>query len=415
MSKEIGGPVEPFAQAPPLTGVTLKVASNCNIQCRYSEEYCYEYPEGPDTWSGLQPAFMSEPVVSQTAKRLGEYAADKGLDTVSVVLHGGEPLRWGASRIDECAKIFQETLAPCKVQFGIQTNGMLLKDRREERRGKAAPRIIDVLQKYDFRIGVSLDGDRAANDRHRRDFAGQSTYDRTLEGIKVLQTTRLRWGLLAVIDLANDPLETYNELIAHKPPRGIDFILPLGNHDNPPPGRDDSDATPYADWLGRIWEHYLKTATTMPLSIEKFDSLTHQLRGNETLSEAFGNPLPRQAFIRPNGDAHGNDTFTYMGATTSELGKNVFDHSLEEVANRQLEVRQKLGQASLAPTCQSCVVAKICGGGYAPHRFGLQNDYNNPSVYCNDLRRLILDMRGSLQKYIELPPLRAPNGSVELV
>lgn len=424
MSREASEPIPPPSQPQPLNGLTLKVASGCNILCEYGGEFCFEYPDGPDTWSGLQPGFMSEEVMKQTAAWLGEYASAQNLNKVSVVLHGGEPLRWGTARIDECAKTFRETLAPREVQFGIQTNGTLLATmqasdilRASKKREKKEPAttIMEVLQKYDFRIGVSLDGDQAANDRHRLDFAGQSTYGKVLEGINLLQKTRLRWGLLAVIDLANDPLETYDALTAHKPPLGIDFILPLGNHDNPPPGRDKSDATPYGDWLGRVWERYIHAATTMPFSVRKFDSLTHQLQGNETLTEVFGNPEPRQLFVRPNGGIYGLDTYTYMGAETSALGMNVFDHSLAEAAIQQLELRQKLGQASLASACQSCVLAEICASGYPPHRFSAQNNYDNPSVYCRDFQMLIPHIRASLLKYVDLPPLRAPDGSAELL
>lgn len=404
MSTEISGPIESPALSVPLDGITVKVDSRCNILCHYSEGYCYEFPDGRDTWSELQPAFMSEPVARKTAERLAEYADLHSLDKVSVALHGGEPLRLGAKKIDQFAKIFRKTLASRQVHFGIQTNGMLLNTR-----------IIDVLQKYDFRVGVSLDGDQAANDRHRLDLAGQSTYNRVLEGIKLLKRTNLSWGLLAVIDLVNDPLETYHHLTALKPPRGIDFLLPLGNWDNPPPHRDGSDAAPYGKWLAEAWDLYLHTATAMPRSVEKFDALINLLRGKETLNEAFGNPEPRRLFVRPGGGLYSLDTLTIAGVDASELGKNVFDHTLEEAAKRQLELRQKLGQASLAPKCQSCVVAKACGGGYWPHRFSRENNFDNPSVYCSDWKWLIPYMRASLQKYIELPKLMAPDGSSELL
>lgn len=388
----------------PVDGVVAKVDSLCNILCRYSEGYCYEFPDGRDTWSGLQPTFMSEPVASKTAERLAEHADLHDLDKVSVALHGGEPLRLGAEKIDKFAKIFREALAPRKVHFGMQTNGMLL-----------TTRIVNVLRKYDFQVGVSLDGDQAANDRHRLDLVGQSTYNRVLEGIKLLQKSNLSWGLLAVIDLVNDPMETYKHLISFKPPRGIDFLLPLGNWDNPPPHRDGSDAAPYGKWLGEAWDDYLNTATTMPRSVEKFDALINLLRGKETLNEAFGNPEPRRLFVRPNGGLYTLDTLTIAGVDASELGMNVFDHTLEEAAKRQLKLRQQLGQASLAPKCQSCVLAKVCGGGHWPHRFSQENNFNNPSVYCSDWKWLIPYMRASLQKYIDLPKLVAPDGSAELL
>ena len=45
---------------------------------------------------------------------------------------------------------------------------------------------------------------------------------------------------------------------------------------------------------------------------------------------------------------------------------------------------------------------EICAGGYLPHRFSRANRFDNPSVYCDDLKTLI----GAIQNWTvsELPP-----------
>jgi uncharacterized protein len=55
-------------------------------------------------------------------------------------------------------------------------------------------------------------------------------------------------GLLCVVDLDNDPLMTYDALIAYQPPT-VDFLLPHGNWTTPVPGAPPKCTTPYADWL----------------------------------------------------------------------------------------------------------------------------------------------------------------------
>ena len=45
---------------------------------------------------------------------------------------------------------------------------------------------------------------------------------------------------------------------------------------------------------------------------------------------------------------------------------------------------------------------EICAGGYLPHRFSRARRFDNPSVYCDDLKALI----GTIQRWTvgQLPP-----------
>jgi uncharacterized protein len=47
------------------------------------------------------------------------------------------------------------------------------------------------------------------------------------------------------------------------------------------------------------------------------------------------------------------------------------------------------GMAALSLTCQECPIVSACGGGLYPHRYRAANGFENPSVYCHDLARLI--------------------------
>ncbi len=70
-------------------------------------------------------------------------------------------------------------------------------------------------------------------------------------------------------------------------------------------------------------------------------------------------------------------------------GLNVFDHSLDVVAQHPgITARQK-GLAGLCRTCQECPVVTSCGGGLYAHRYRSETGFANPSVYCADLLKLI--------------------------
>jgi uncharacterized protein len=50
----------------------------------------------------------------------------------------------------------------------------------------------------------------------------------------------------------------------------------------------------------------------------------------------------------------------------------------------------------LAAQCQACPVGHVCGGGLHAHRYRAGNGFDNPSVYCPDLYRLITHIRGRI-------------------
>ena len=116
----------------------------------------------------------------------------------------------------------------CGLDLRIHTNGVLLDEE-----------FCELFAEHGVRVGISIDGDRAANDRHRRYADGRSSYDKVIRAIELLRTPRFRHlysGLLCTIDVANDPVVVYDSLVALDPPR-IDFLLPHATWDDPPPTR----------------------------------------------------------------------------------------------------------------------------------------------------------------------------------
>lgn len=50
---------------------------------------------------------------------------------------------------------------------------------------------------------------------------------------------------------------------------------------------------------------------------------------------------------------------------------------------------RQIGARALSDTCAACPLAKVCGGGFYPHRYRSGSGFANPSVYCADLDHLI--------------------------
>ncbi|MFG3643320.1 FxsB family cyclophane-forming radical SAM/SPASM peptide maturase [Micromonospora sp. NPDC047762] len=347
----------------------LKVHSRCDLSC----DHCYVYQHADQTWRG-QPVRMPPATVRAVAQRIAEHAREHGLPVVHVVLHGGEPLLLGAAGLREVLAELRAAITPwTRLDLRLQTNGVLLDEE-----------LCRLFVEYDVRVGVSFDGDRAANDRHRVFAHGGSSHEHVRRALALLRRPEHRAsyaGILCTIDVRNDPDRVYEALLAESPPR-VDLLLPHATWDHPPE-RPGPEPTPYADWLGRIHRRWVDDGR--PVSIRMFEALLPGGGG----TEAFGVAPADVLVVEADGTWEQADSLktAYHGAAGT--GFDVFDHSVDEVTRHPgVAVRQD-GVAGLCATCRACPVVDRCGGGLYAHRWRTGSGFDNPSVYCADLLRLV--------------------------
>ncbi len=357
----------------PLSQFVLKVHSRCDLAC----DHCYVYESADQSWRG-RPLAISDEVISRTAQRIAEHAASHRLPTVQVVLHGGEPLLAGRARLRRVATELESALrGVCPLDLRIHTNGVLLDEQ-----------FCELFAEHDIRVGISVDGDRAANDRHRRYADGRSSYDQVIRATGLLRAGRFRHlyaGLLCTIDVANDPAVVYDSLISLDPPR-IDFLLPHATWETPPPRDPDTDEQ-YADWLIAIFDRWL--AQGRPVEIRTFASIISTLTGGDSLTEALGLAPAALVIVETDGTYEQVDSLKTAFDGAPATGLNVFDHSLDVVGQHSGMIARQQGLAGLCQTCQDCPVVTSCGGGLYTHRYRAATGFANPSVYCADLLKLI--------------------------
>lgn len=156
---------------PPFHSFILKIHSRCDLAC----DYCYMYRSVDQSWR-TQPRVMAPAVVDRTADRIAEHAAAHRLDAVTVVLHGGEPLLAGPPALTRTVHVLRRALDPAiRLDVTVQTNAVRLDEA-----------YLAVLAGLGVRIGVSMDGDRAAHDRHRRRADGRGSHDQVAAAVRRL-------------------------------------------------------------------------------------------------------------------------------------------------------------------------------------------------------------------------------------
>jgi uncharacterized protein len=324
---------------------------------------------------------MTPATVRTAAARIAEHATAHHLARVRVVLHGGEPLLLGLAALRETLAELRAAIVPVAgLDLRMQSNGVLLSED-----------FCDLLMDYGVRVGISLDGDRVGNDRHRRFANGASSYAKVIRALELLRRPKYRQiyaGILCTIDIANDPIRTYEALLAQQPPR-LDFLLPHATWDHPP-ARPGDRPDPYASWLLRIYDRWM--ADGRPVSIRLFESLLSAGKGGSSGSEWVGLDAADLTVIETDGAWEQADSTKTAFDGAPATGLNVFSHSVDEVAAHPDIARRQAGLADLCPTCRACPVVRQCGGGLFAHRYRSGSGYHNPSVYCADLKELIVTM-----------------------
>jgi uncharacterized protein len=373
----------------------LKVSSRCDLAC----DHCYVYEHADQSWRA-KPRAIAEATVSEAARRIAEHAGIHRLDQVLVVLHGGEPLLLGQDGLREVISKLRSIIDPVtRLDLRIHTNGVLLDES-----------LCELFADYGVRVGVSLDGDRSANDRHRLFPNSRSSYPQVRRALGLLRKPEYRHvytGILCTVDVRNDPIAVYEALLAEAPPR-LDLLLPHATWDQPP-YRPSGMRTPYADWLGRIHSRWL--ADGRPVPIRVFDSLLAAWRGRPSGSEAAGVDPVDLLVIETDGSWEQSDSLKTAFPDAPATGLDVFSHSVDEAAVHPGVAERQIGLAALCPTCRACSLVRACGGGLYAHRYKSGNKFDNPSVYCSDLKVLIPQIVARPEKVpVTVPDIGPPAG-----
>ncbi|MFI9761999.1 FxsB family cyclophane-forming radical SAM/SPASM peptide maturase [Streptomyces sp. NPDC051963] len=362
----------------PFRQFVLKVHSRCNLDC----SYCYIYSGQDPSWRD-RPARTGEATMRQTAIRIAEHVRAHRLDRIRIELHGGEPLLTGPAPVLAYARAVREAV-PCEVTATVQTNGTRL----------TAP-TLDRLSDAGIRVGLSLDGGRAAHNARRVDHAGRPAWPAALAAARRLAARPESYaGVLCTIDLRADPLDVYRSLLDLDPP-GVDFLLPHANWRHPPPGlarrrpgRHRPGPTPYGDWLDAVFDAWWDEGR-LRTRVRLFQEIAALLLGAPGAAEAVGLSPMAAVVVETDGSIEQVDSLRSAYAGAAETGLDVFRHPFDRALRHPGVAARQVGERALAAACLSCPVGKVCGGGNYVHRYASGSGFRHPSVYCADLEQLI--------------------------
>lgn len=361
----------------PFSLFVLKVASRCNLNCKY----CYVYNHGDLSYLD-QPRAMSGGVVTALLEKIRRHCLRHAIAHIGLVFHGGEPMLAGQEFfrgfVDEANRRLCPEVTP---HFMMQTNGTLLD-----------AKWLDLLCELDIGFSISLDGPSEVHDANRVDESGGGSYEAVRRAIELAladpRCARLFGTVSTVINLACDPLRLYHHF-KELGLRGVDFMLPEGSYDRPPLGLSvTGEDTPYADWLIRIFDPWFKEGNPA-FTIRLFENIIALIFGCRASADSRGGRENDVLVIETDGGMEPVDVLKSCGHGFTKIGYNVLRNEVDDVYRSSLMRTYQEGTAALCETCQECTLRDVCGGGYLPHRYSSSNSFANPSVYCRDLAKLI--------------------------
>lgn len=359
----------------PLRQFILKMHARCNLAC----DYCYMYEAADQSWRD-SPRQMSAEILRRTGERIAQHARRHRLDKVQVIFHGGEPLLAGASTLARSAATLRAAMPEkTAVTFSIQTNGTLLDETA-----------LAELARENIRIAVSLDGDQATHDRHRRRPDEASSHAATVRALRLLCSGGHRplfAGLLAVVDLNADPVGVYESLLEFTPPQ-VDFLLPHANWSTPPPRHGSPHNHEYGEWLATAFNRWYG-APRQETRVRLFREVIHLLLGGASETEQIGLSAAAMIVVNTDGALEQVDALRTAYAGAAQTALTVFNNDMDDALHHPAIVARQIGLAALADSCKLCPVRRVCGGGHYAHRYRRGSGFRNPSVYCCDLQYLI--------------------------
>jgi uncharacterized protein len=342
----------------------IKLASSCNFDCTY----CYWFR---DPSVRKLPPVMPQDVVDQTLKRIREHIVSHELSEFVCSFHGGEPLLFGSKRfsklLSDLETIGLET--KCKMRFAITTNGSLIRDDW-----------ILLFTKHHVAVTVSIDGPPEVHDKQRLTVKGKPTWASAVEGYLSLCRARIHPSIIAVCDPTADARGVLNHLLDDLGCNFCDILIPDENHDASPL----SISKFYIELFNEWYDFYADKGREVRILSE----IVRGLMGLETRTDSIGYAPLQTMCLGPNGALEPHDVLRIAGSDKTRTACNIFDNSLGDLGKDSTWLAVRDASLSIATACKECRFLRVCGGGHLAQRWSKERGYDNPSVYCADLKQI---------------------------
>ena len=350
----------PFAK--PLYVMLKPAGAHCNLACKY----CY-YLEKNNLYPTAQRHLMSDEMLEQFTR---EYIEAQTMNQVLFTWHGGEPLLRSIDFYRKALSLQQKYAGGRHIDNVIQTNGTLLTDEWCE-----------FFAQNHWLVGISIDGLQPDHDHYRLTAAGKPSWQKVMQGIKLLKKHGVEWNAMAVVNAynANHPLEFYRffkengcqflqftpiveRLTRHEDGRTLASLA-----DKDEISLSEASVTPeqWGYFLCAIFDEWVRKDVGK-IFVEIFDCTLANWMGISPGICAYSKECGHAGVMEHNGDVYSCDHFVFP---EYKLG-NIRDHSLIDILyGEQQQEFSRLKHSSLPRQCKECDMEFACHGECPKNRF----------------------------------------------
>lgn len=350
----------PFAK--PLYVMLKPAGAHCNLACKY----CY-YLEKNKLYPTAQRHLMSDEMLEQFTR---EYIEAQTMNQVLFTWHGGEPLLRSIDFYRKALSLQQKYAGGRRIDNVIQTNGTLLTDEWCE-----------FFAQNHWLVGISIDGPQPYHDHYRLTAAGKPSWQKVMQGIKLLKKHGVEWNAMAVVnaDNANHPLEFYRffkengcqflqftpiveRLTRHEDGR---TLASLADKDEISLSEASVAPEQWGYFLSAIFDEWVRKDVGK-IFVEIFDCTLANWMGISPGICAYSKECGHAGVMEHNGDVYSCDHFVFP---EYKLG-NIRDHSLIDMLyGEQQQEFSRLKHSSLPRQCKECDMEFACHGECPKNRF----------------------------------------------
>ena len=352
------------------------IGPTCNLDC----DYCY-YLSKQGLLGIKHGAQMSDEVLETFIR---QYIEEQNYKEIIFSWQGGEPTLLGLTFFEKVVAL-QKKYCPKhkRCENDLQTNGTLLDDEW-----------CAFLAENGFLVGLSVDGPRELHDAHRKNKAGEGSFDKVMNAARLLRKHGTPFATLSCVnrDTGQSPLEVYRFLrdeVGSKRMQFIPIVEPKLFRDTAPqrwpaesmpalgssaakPGTQDSvvedwcvDPDDWGEFLCTVFDEWYKKDRG-EIYVHYFDAAVETWMGRV-------NPLCTQApmcgkglAMEQDGNVYACDHYVYPEYATG----NIMDKSIKEMAfSENQEVFGKLKEGGLPQYCRDCKYEFACFGECPKNRF----------------------------------------------
>ena len=350
----------PFAK--PLYVMLKPAGAHCNLACKY----CY-YLEKNKLYPTAQRHLMSDEMLEQFTR---EYIEAQTMNQVLFTWHGGEPLLRSIDFYRKALSLQQKYAGGRRIDNVIQTNGTLLTDEWCE-----------FFAQNHWLVGISIDGPQPYHDHYRLTAAGKPSWQKVMQGIKLLKKHGVEWNAMAVVNAynVNHPLKFYRffkengcqflqftpiveRLTRHEDGRTLASLA-----DKNEISLSEASVVPeqWGYFLCAIFDEWVRKDVGK-IFVEIFDCTLANWMGISPGICAYSKECGHAGVMEHNGDVYSCDHFVFP---EYKLG-NIRDHSLIDMLyGEQQQEFSRLKHSSLPRQCKECDMEFACHGECPKNRF----------------------------------------------